>query len=1012
MQFVFRAIRTIYDFLTRLTLPFLILSWITLVALGWIERPCFAQFGLSGLLNPEGSRLFPQTLMVPRHPGKPDPRWRSFEWEYTDREVNHAQYRLYFYAGEEWVSRYAIPRIDEQIQNLIDLFHYTPSKQFSYLLLGSRTEFQQINIFNITEGVQGITSTTERTMAIPYWGDAETFRHISTHELVHQIQIQKTVDLSDDRSSTVLSMIPLWFVEGMAEYYSQNGVELEARQYIRDLLLYPKEEQEFLLPKFFDTGPLNFIQVYKMGQARIDFLESRFGKGTTQKILEATSKRLGEKNDKKVTFQSITLEIVKLKTPQMERKWFDYLTETYKVPADQLSQSMTEFEEIKETGDTLDIFAISPDGTLLATREIDPMTGVTMIQLRQIDQLSNPILIAEDHKPDALSFYFMQIPNLAISNSRIAYIVATTAGPEIETREINHTKDGKLILGKAHRILLHQLGIIEAHSPTLSPDGKRVAFVGFQPKGWENVYQVELAQVEKTPSPLGYYQQLTNEYFSWKNLNWQEEGIYASSNRTANQKYNLFLIKPRTSDEGISTILQVTQGKADQVSPEKSASNVDGIKNEDLLFQSWTTGSSQIHLIHGKTETQLTEAKVGLFSPALRQDQLYCMGLKSGRYHLFRIPKSKWLHKTLSTQYSKHIQPETPWKANLISLPQSEVHAYQSFITPGSFRLDDIGAFFSSGLVAGVNVDMSDLMRDYTLSAQFAYLGQLGLANTFVLFGGQGGRTKWQTGAYSILQPRLDTMFNSDQIVRTYIYRETGVIGALQYPITAFSYLDLELRFGNANRYSFSDPAIAPEWNALNPGSQWMIAPIARLGFDQVLYELYTGPLRGYGVLLEAETDFYPQPSGNNRRVRLDAAYYFQPFDRTVIAFQALGGASWGGKYRNSFLVSSDDIFRGYPVFDPRLYGDYVIGTKVEVRFPIGSLFNFPILRGMVSYDYGSIFTEGTFTRSLVSTYATGLNLHVPPLAVSFLLGFPSKTAPGTPIDSPVFHFTLRYLYL
>ena len=89
--------------------------------------------GLGWLLNPEGTRLFPQTILYPRHPGKPDPRWKVFEWKFVDEKADATKYRLYYYEGEDWSARFAAPRINSQVAALSQVFSYSPSKQFSAL---------------------------------------------------------------------------------------------------------------------------------------------------------------------------------------------------------------------------------------------------------------------------------------------------------------------------------------------------------------------------------------------------------------------------------------------------------------------------------------------------------------------------------------------------------------------------------------------------------------------------------------------------------------------------------------------------------------------------------------------------------------------------------------------------------------------------------------------------------------------------------------------------------------
>jgi hypothetical protein len=267
-------------------------------------------------------------------------------------------------------------------------------------------------------------------------------------------------------------------------------------------------------------------------------------------------------------------------------------------------------------------------------------------------------------------------------------------------------------------------------------------------------------------------------------------------------------------------------------------------------------------------------------------------------------------------------------------------------------------------------------------------------------------------GGYSILQPRVDNLFSSEAVVNTFLQREYGAVGSFQYPLGAFSYMNWGLRMAGVNRIDYSNPTYVANWNALNPGAEFMMAPLFRIGFDNILYEAFSGPLKGFGFLLESDTTIYPRRSSVNERLRFDFSYYIQPAGSSVLAFQAIAGASFGDMFGNSFILSSDDILRGYPVLDSRLYGNYVLATKVEFRFPIGTLFKFPILRGMVAFDYGSIFREpDVMALGLSSSYSGGLNMNIPPLAVSFILSYPAVMASGA-FTSPVVHFLLRYLYL
>ncbi|MBU6376851.1 MAG: hypothetical protein KGQ59_12690, partial [Bdellovibrionales bacterium] len=440
-------------------LPFLTL-WMSLLA----PRSALAQIpglGMGWLLNPEGSRLFPQAVIYPRHPGKPDLRWKAFDWNFREMHVGPATYRLFFYDVSEhpsdplpyWTAEYAAPIIELQIRELARDFRFWPKDRFSYLLFSSYREFQQANVFFIEEGVQGVTSTQEPTMAIPYWGERETFRHISHHELVHQFQVQKIGEYSKELGDSPEYLIPLWFIEGMAEYYSLRGVDAEARTMLRDLWFHADdEESQSKLLDFFDPGPLDFQHVYKLGQLKNAFLEERFGKGTIQRVLEEASQHLGTK--KSPTFSSVVTSITEKKADEVSKQWADYF-KTKIVQGFDKASDLGLFQSIPGITDTIDHYAISPRGKWLLTREVDPLTGGVSIQMGSMEGPYRKNEIIHDRQDSAVSLYFFQVPSLAISDNQLAFMALTARGPELELRSI--LPDGSTT--NQSRVQLHQKGL-------------------------------------------------------------------------------------------------------------------------------------------------------------------------------------------------------------------------------------------------------------------------------------------------------------------------------------------------------------------------------------------------------------------------------------------------------------------------------------------------------------------------------------------------------------------------
>lgn len=953
-----------------------------------------AQFaGIGALLNPEGSRLFPQSVLFPRHPGKPDPRWRSFSWFYTDRVADSSRYRLYFYEEEEWAARFVMPRIRKQIGELSKTFAWSPARPFSYLLFTSSREFRQANIFFITEGVQGITSTQEATMAIPYWGEAQTFDHISKHELVHQFQVQKINQLAQGYAMERMILIPLWFIEGMAEYMSLDGMDAESRVYLRDLLANPDPDRGYKIPKFFEEGTPGFVNTYKVGQAKIDFLELKYGRGTAQRILENASRSLGSAGATGTLFSQFVAFELKESEAAIEESWQSYLRLTFNPEMERMTQTAADFEQLKEAGDTLDYYDVSPDGALLATRQVDPLKGITSIQLYDLRNKSKRYQVAEDNKPGLLSLYFMQAPLLTISDHWIAYVVETTSGPEIEAREIGREKDS-LYLGRKLRLKLHEFKMREVLSITFSPDGRSTAIVGLNGKGWANVYAIDgfpgAGRFSTRP--------LTSGYYSWRTLSWGEHGILAASDKTENGKYAIFRIDPKT---GSSELL--ADSNENLLAPIAL--------NDGVIYQSWTNGSPQIEKWKPGSRVRVTNVKSGMYYPKYRQNTLYSLIFHQGRYRLYRLPPEKQLATILPG--SGPVSAGRPWVASLDPLAPGQFTAYQPFSRSrgGGIRVENLAGFFASGGFFGAAGSFSDLMRNYSVSASVMVLGDVDSTSAELFLTSQKGRATWTLGTYLTVQSRLDTLF-SDGEIETYLHREFGVLGAIQYPLGAFSYIDAELRAGGVKRTDFSNLDLESVWEQGNPGTEFMVAPMFRLGYDRILYEAFSGPLQGFGALVESDTSWFPGRSDITQRFRLDVAQYWHIAGRAVLALNGMGAIAIGDRFRNSFLISSDDILRAYPFGDDRLYGNYLLAGKAEFRFPIGSLFGFPPLRGLAAYDLGSIWVHpGQLGQRVTSSYTGGLTLNLPPISLNFMLSAPGRTAPG-PVDDLVAHFTLRYLYI
>src|SRR5512133_4308482 len=177
-----------------------------------------------------------KAIIVPERPGQNQVAWYGFEWQYVDVPApggGKGVLRLYYYRNESAQARRALPAIQSAFARLVDQFHYNPTSRIPYILYATQREFQAQNVFQVSESVLGVTSPQDLKMTVPYFGDHSKFIEVSTHEMVHQFTIQKLNEAAGaEKMASPINFLPLWFTEGIAEYYSKGGIDSETDLYM------------------------------------------------------------------------------------------------------------------------------------------------------------------------------------------------------------------------------------------------------------------------------------------------------------------------------------------------------------------------------------------------------------------------------------------------------------------------------------------------------------------------------------------------------------------------------------------------------------------------------------------------------------------------------------------------------------------------------------------------------------------------------------------------------------
>src|SRR5438093_1656114 len=116
-------------------------------------------------------------------------------------------------------------------------------------------------------------------MTLSYSGDRQLFTEVSTHEMVHQFQIQKVAERAASAGlDSPISAFPLWFTEGLAEYYAHGQtIDPETDMFLRDVVLNSQGEIGYDIPTLEEDRPYAYLHTSKYGHAKLVFLSEPYG---------------------------------------------------------------------------------------------------------------------------------------------------------------------------------------------------------------------------------------------------------------------------------------------------------------------------------------------------------------------------------------------------------------------------------------------------------------------------------------------------------------------------------------------------------------------------------------------------------------------------------------------------------------------------------------------------------------------------------------------------------------
>src|SRR3954453_7561173 len=144
--------------------------------------------------------------------------------DFNFKVLKTGHFDIYYYPAEELAASQAARMAERWLTRLSTVFHHELSGRQPLILYASPTEFQQTNAIggDIGEGTGGVTEALKRRIVLPVGGTLEDLDHVIGHELTHAFQYDITGTGNPNTMGRLPAAtdLPLWFIEGMAEYLS------------------------------------------------------------------------------------------------------------------------------------------------------------------------------------------------------------------------------------------------------------------------------------------------------------------------------------------------------------------------------------------------------------------------------------------------------------------------------------------------------------------------------------------------------------------------------------------------------------------------------------------------------------------------------------------------------------------------------------------------------------------------------------------------------------------------
>lgn len=863
-------------------------------------------------------------------------RYETFDFQVLQTE----HFDIYYYEEEreatEMVARMA-ERWYERLSSLLS--HELPPNQ-PIILYDSHPAFRGTTVIPgfIGDTTGGVTEGLRRRVVLPLAGAMQETDHVLGHELVHAFQYDITTPRDgSDAGMPGIARLPLWFVEGMAEYLSLGPDDPLTAMWMRDAVQRDEvpEVKKLDNPKYFP---------YRYGHAVWAYIGGRYGDDKIADMLRSG----GRSGSPAATIQSVlgvSIEAFsEAFTSELQAEYRPILAE-----AESADEQATPIRKAEEDRTRLYVSpVVSPDGRYVAFFSEKDLFSIDLYVAETatgeiVEKLTETAI---DPHFDSLQFV-SSAGAWSPDGDRFVFGAIGEGRPELHIYDMDR---GDVV----QRIRFADLG--EVFSPTWSGDGKTIAFSAIQ-GGLLDLYAYDLETEQRRQLTDDAFAEMQPSFSPDSNtLVFTTDRFTSDAGNTSYRGTRLALM--RMQDASIEPLEAFDAGK--HVDPQFDASG------EHVYFVSDHDGISNIYRVpsSGGAPAQVTNLQTGVsgiaaMSPAFsiaRNTQNTAFSVyRNGGYDLYGISEESRLTGARPNEHVAALAPGVlpPREraagrvANTLRNQQAGLPRTQSFQTEPykpSLKLDYVAqpsvsvglSSFGALVGGGTALYFSDLLGRHNLMTSFQSVSTSGRGNLLNsisavaayenqehrwTWGVIGGQIPYMSGGYGqgIIDVEGQPVLVEDQTLFWQIERQ--VSGLAAYPFNRAQRLEFSAGYRNIGfdieqRRNFFDPVTGqflgteeaediPSPEGLNMGTFG-----TALVYDTSLFG-GVSPVRGQRYRIE-----FGGTGGDLTfsEALVDYRKYFQPFRSLTLAGRLLHFGRYGGDAEDP---RQQPLFLGYPTLVP-----------------------------------------------------------------------------------------------